>query len=360
MSELLYGLSSVVCFLAIVTVLIVIHELGHYMVARCFRIRVAVVSLGLGRELAGRTSRDGTRWRISMIPVGGYVRLATMEAPGDALHLFHAMPLSVRAAFMAAGPMANFALAMLIFALVFVTTGQRMRQADIIEVIAGSPAAAAGIQPGDRFISVNGHRIQRFNEIEDAIHRHPGDTLVIVLQRAEARQTVTVVPALVPITGEDGRPDYDVRIGIKGWFTDRLVRFKPWLALGPAAAIVLDDADATVLTIRQLIEGKRPASQLRGNVAIAAAAQSAVAGGLSRAAWFAGSLSVGIGMFNLFPIPVLDGGNLLLYAIEAVRGRPLGHHVVAKATRFGFYALAMFVLFGLRNDMLHLMLPKVK
>ena len=356
MTGIAHTLLGILPFLGVVSVVIMVHEMGHYIVARCFRIRVAAVSLGFGRELAGYTTPGGTRWKLSLLPVGGYVRLSSQEAStasGDGLRLFDTTPLAVRALFMAAGPAASFALAILLFALVFTTKGERFRVAEITRVDAGTPAAAAGIKPGDHFLSINGHEVENFDDVEAWIMRHPGDPLTVVLQRGQEQKTVVVTPHVVTVPGRDKRLEYDVRIGITTDIKGRFVALPPVQAARAGLMAVIGEARDSLLSMRQLLEGKRPADQMSGSVAIAKTAASAASLGVFSLAWFTASLSAGIGIVNLLPIVPLDGGNLMLYAMEAVLRRPLTGQAVSRLMFGGMTVLAFVFVWGLRNDLAH-------
>jgi regulator of sigma E protease len=337
--------------LLMVGMLVCVHELGHFAVARLCGVRVAVVSLGFGRGWIGHTDRRGTLWRVGRLPFGGYVRMAADEAGNG--RPFTESPLAVRSAITLAGPLANFAFAVLAFTIVFLVWGQHVRQPVVTAVVPGSPAAAAGIQPGDRLVAVDGRGIEGFEDVVHVIQRHPGDAVTIRLETAEGQRTVVVTPQLVSVSTDGGQPEQVARIGIQDGLADAYVHRTPVEAVKEACGAVYDNLAMSLAGIRQLAEGKRPTGQVRGVATLVQASHATVRHGPEALLWMAGLLSVGIGLFNLLPIPVLDGGHLVFLALEAAMGRPPTPRFIATASQLGLGLLLLLALWGARNDLLH-------
>ena len=346
-------------YLATLSVLVFVHEMGHFLVARACQVQVASFSVGFGRELLGRTDRRGTRWKLCLLPFGGYVRLAGGEAlydkpvPWRVPGSFADKSLAVRAAVTIGGPLANFVFAVALVALVFATRGQHVFISEITAVQPGMPAAAAGMQVGDRFVSVDGEAVENMDDVTAIIRRHPGDTLTIVLRRGDALKTIQVVPQVVQVPDATGKLNYDVYIGYTHYGVGSFVRRSPGDAVIRAVGSVGDEIKTSLLGIRQLFQSKRPTDQLGGMASVVQASRSSLHAGPAQLMMMAAAMSIGLGFFNLFPIPLLDGGHLVFFAIEAVTRRPPTPRVVNFATRLGLGLLVMLALLGARNDLLH-------
>jgi regulator of sigma E protease len=331
-------------FLVVFTVVVFIHEFGHFWVARRCGVRVEVFSIGFGREVFGRTDRAGTRWKVGLIPLGGYVRFfgddtaaskpsAHLErmTPGDRAVSFHFKPLGQRAVIVAAGPLANFLLSIALLSVLFVFAGRPITPAVIHTVIEDSAAAEAGFRPGDRVIMIDERVIDRFEELREIVMFGPAVTMTMVVERDGARVTIVVTPRPYEITDSLGNKHRIGRLGIS-------VEAREFVKLNPAQAVVAAVGDTYRLVKRSLqglgeiLIGKRDSKELGGPIMIAQMSGERAAAGFLPLVEFVVILSATLGLINLFPIPLLDGGHLAFYFIEAVRGRPLG----VRAQEYGY------------------------
>jgi regulator of sigma E protease len=346
------------------TVIVFIHELGHFLVARWCGVDVESFSIGFGREIFGWHDRNGTRWKVSWIPLGGYVKfrgdanaasLPSAEAlekarqdPGN----FHGKPVWQRAAVVAAGPIANFLLAIAIFATLFMSVGVPVIEPRVDEVLQGSAAERAGIRKGDVIVSIDGSAIADFSALQQAVMNRAGEELTVVIDRSGEMISLPIVPDLREEADNFGGK---FRIGVLG------VRNNPegpvrYEVLGPAEALERSVVrtwfviDTTFSYIRKLVSGRESADQLGGPISIAKAAGDAASLGTFQFVSVIAFLSISIGLLNLFPIPMLDGGHLVYYAIEAVRGRPIGENAQEWGFRIGFSLVIMLMVVGTWND----------
>jgi regulator of sigma E protease len=359
---------NVVPALIVLTAVVFVHEMGHFLVARWCGIRVAAFSIGFGRELFGFSDRRGTRWKFSAIPLGGYVRFEGDEnaasipdpeslakvPPADRRGLFHFAPLWKRFAVVAAGPLANFLLAILVFAAVFTLIGRPHILPVAEAVMEGSPAERAGLRPGDRIVSVNGDAIDSFSELQSIIMLSAEDELSLVVERNGELVALTATPE------RQEQPDRlggTHRIGVLG-ITAGAVDFRrddPLTAVAEGVRETGHIIERTMTYIGRLIRGRENAEQLSGVIRVAQVSGAvAASGGLSGLIYLTAVLSVSIGLFNLFPVPMLDGGHLVFYAIEAMRGRPLSPRLQDLGFRIGFALVIVLFIFVTFNDIANL------
>src|SRR5688572_29886938 len=358
-------------FLFVLTIVVFIHELGHFLVGRWCGVGVTAFSIGFGPELVGWNDRHGTRWKISAIPLGGYVKfagdinatstpdpetLSRMTPAGRAVS-FHHLPVGKRAAIVAAGPVANFLLAILVFAgIAFI--GGRYVLAPRIEVVqAGSAAERAGFQAGDLVRSINGRTIASFADMQRIISASAGDALSVAVDRGGAPVTLSATPDI----RETETPFGKQRIGLLGLQGSKdpndvqRVTYGPVEALGVGVHETWYVVERTFDYLGKLIVGRESADQLSGPIRIAqVSGQVATMGGIAALISLVAVLSVSIGLINLFPIPLLDGGHLLFYAIEAAIGRPLSERAQEIGFRIGLAIVVMLMLFATWNDIVHL------
>lgn len=349
-------------FLAAIGPLVFIHEMGHYLVGRWFGIGADAFSIGFGREVAGWTDKRGTRWKVGWLPLGGYVRFtgdmdpASMGKELDKLspdlraRSFHAKPVWQRALVVAAGPLANFILAILIFAAFIAVHGAPRTPAVVDGVLPGSPAAALGLVKGDRISGIDGERITRFDELADYSRLRPGEAVVLTIERAG--RTFTADTRLATVTEAD-RFGQTYRVGRLGIATGKRVFEKvPALELIPEATrITVSTIENTALGLWQIVTGRRPLQELGGPIKMAQ-----VAGQVASIGWFdfvqlIAFFSINLGFINLLPVPMLDGGHLALYAVEATRRRPLGSQAQEWLFRGGFAVLISLMLVATVNDL---------
>jgi regulator of sigma E protease len=362
---------TLISFLVVLTVVVFIHEFGHFWVGRLCGVGVTAFSIGFGRELIGWTDRKGTRWKISAIPLGGYVKfvgdlnaasvpdqdqLDRMPLEQRAISFPH-QNVAKRAAIVAAGPIANFILAIAIFAGFNYFNGRQVLEPRIEAVQPGSAAEKAGFQSKDLILTVDGRQIQTFADMQLIVSSSAGEPLNFTVERNGQTVALTATPNFVERTSPFGKQ----RIGLLGVEASRdpsaikRLTYTPWGAVKAAVVETWNLVDRTLNFIRRLVMGWESADQLSGPIGIARASGTAFdVGGVYSLVSLIGFMSVSIGLINLFPIPLLDGGHLLFYAIEAVRGRPLSEKAQEIGFRIGFALVAMLMLFATWNDLVHL------
>ncbi len=371
-SDLGHGvIGYLVPFLFVLSIVVFFHELGHFLVARRCGVKVIVFSLGFGPELAGFFDRHGTRWKISAIPLGGYVKffgddnaasvpdsstLSAMDERDRRVSFFH-KPVAARAAIVAAGPMANFLLAIVIFAGIFAIYGKQTAAARVDSVQASSAAAAAGFLPGDVIISIDGHGIGSFSDMQRMVATSAGKLLSIEIDRSGTRRVVQATPEQREVKDGFGNSH---RIGVLGIMRSFAPEDVQTEKVGPLPAIWMGVEetwfviDRTFSYLAGVIAGQQSADQLGGPIRIAQVSGQVAAAGVTALLHLAAVLSVSIGLLNLFPVPLLDGGHLLFYAIEAVRGRPLSERAQEFGFRIGLALVAMLMIFATYNDIRNL------
>jgi regulator of sigma E protease len=356
-------------FLFVLTIVVFFHELGHFLVARLSGVRVLVFSVGFGPELLGFNDRHGTRWKISAIPLGGYVKffgdedaastpdrasVSSMTA-AERRASFHHQSVGKRAAIVAAGPIANFILAVLIFAAVFVFYGKPSNSARVDGVVPGSAAAAAGFQKGDVVVAINGRPIKTFADMQRVVSTNAGVELAVTVDRGGARVELKATPQLQERKDKLGTH----RIGVLGInhavaATDRNEKIAPLPALWMGVEESWFVIDRTLAYLAGVIVGREKADQIGGPARIAQVSGQVATYGFVALMNLAAILSVSIGLLNLFPVPLLDGGHLLFYAIEAVRGKPLSERAQELGFRIGLALVVMLMIFATFNDIIQL------
>jgi regulator of sigma E protease len=357
-------------FLFVLTVVVFVHELGHFLVARWYGVGVKTFSIGFGPEIFGFNDRYGTRWRLSWIPLGGYVKFIDDEnaasagqkpleqmTPEEREQSFQAKPLGQRAAVVAAGPIANFILAILIFTAIFSLFGERMTAAKVDIVNPGSAAERAGFLPGDTIVSIDGQKIKSFSEMQRIVGTRPDQALHFVVDRDGKLIDITATPERKEITDHFGNT---IRLGLLG--IQRSASPDDWTLKrhDPLTAFVMAVKECYFVISRSLaylydvVTGREAADQLGGPIRIAQVSGQVATAGFIALLNLAAIISVSIGLLNLFPIPMLDGGHLLFYGIEAVRGRPLSETTQEIGFRIGLAFVLMLMLFATWNDLIHL------
>ncbi|HET6196872.1 MAG TPA: RIP metalloprotease RseP [Acetobacteraceae bacterium] len=374
------ALQSTLAFLVVLGVLVFVHELGHYLAARLVRVHVEVFSIGFGPAIVSWRDRVGTAWKLGWLPLGGYVKLHGHERPevisegrgqpagggagfisdqGSQLpvgesgrwipgRVFHEKSVAARALVVAAGPIANFVLAMVLFGLLYATVGRPVNQPVAGDVLAGSAAARAGIQADDRIVAIDGSPTSSFEEIQRIVAAHPAETLSVKILRG---QNTIELPVLTDARESGGR-----KVGMLGIRNGGPIAYER-LSLPDALVGGVTETwrvtSETVVGVAQMITGRRGTEDLGGPLRIAQLSGQVAQLGIASLVSFIALLSVNLGLINLFPIPVLDGGHLLFYLAEAIRGRP----VPARAQEYGFRAglalIAGLFILATWNDLAH-------
>ena len=358
-------------FLFVLTIVVFFHELGHFLVARLCGIKVLTFSIGFGPEIVGFYDRYGTRWKISAVPLGGYVKFfgdenaasvpdneaaAAMTEEEKAVSFIH-KPVGPRAAVVAAGPVANFILAIVIFATVFTIFGRQITSARVDTVQPASAAQAAGFMTGDLVVAIDGEKIDSFAEMQRIVSINAGDPLTIEIERGGAHLTLKATPELKEIKDRFGNVH---RLGVLGISRSMAPGDIKTQKVNPLQAVVMGAqetwfvVDRTLSYIGGVFAGREAADQLGGPIRIAQVSGQVASAGFVALIHLTAVLSISIGLLNLFPIPLLDGGHLLFYGIEAMRGRPLSERAQDIGFRIGLAIVVMLMIFATFNDILHL------
>jgi regulator of sigma E protease len=390
LSSLQTVLTYVVPFLLVLTLVITIHELGHFWAAKSFGTAIERFSIGFGKAIFSWRDKAGVEWRVGWIPLGGYVKFAgdanaasvpdtddldTMrrwvvehEGPNEVHKYLHFKPLWQRAIVVAAGPFANFILAIVLFAVLLMTVGETTLAARVSSVTPGSAAASAGFKPGDIILKTDSRKVESFQDVQQYVMLRANVPIDFTVERGGVPIVLTATPAKKRIANPTGG---DMEVGVIGLANQprrqdvHHVRYNPIAAIGGGVTRTWDVLETTVFYLGRLIRGQISAEQLGGPLGIAqisgAAAKAGGEGAADAGLWLLGAgvalvglaamLSVSVGFMNLLPIPVLDGGHLLFYAYEAVARRPLGAKAQAAGYRVGLALLLSFMLFATWNDL---------
>lgn len=364
-------LSYAVPFLFVLTLVVFFHELGHFLVARACGVRVETFSLGFGKEVLGFNDRHGTRWRLSMIPLGGYVKffgdaneasvtdkdaVAAMSEEEKKVSFFH-KSLKARAAVVAAGPIANFILAVVIFTLLFMVWGRQITAPRIESVLPGSAAEAAGFLPGDLVVDIDGEAIDSFTTMQRIVGGSAGKQLSMRVERTGGQVLLKATPALKEIRDSFGNVHKVGIIGVQRSNMPGDVRSITYpfgesvrMAVGEIWFVV----EQTLGYFGRLFVGRESIEQISGPLGIAKMSGQAASISFPALVNLMAILSVSIGLLNLFPIPILDGGHLMFYAIEGALGHPLSEKAQEYSLRMGLAIVLMLFLVGTWNDIMRL------
>ena len=363
-------LTYVIPFLIVLTVIVFFHELGHFKVARWCGVGIDTFAVGFGRELFGWTDKHGTRWKLGAIPLGGYVKFqddanaaslsggegVDEERGLDSTHSFHKKSVAQRAAVVAAGPIANFILAIVIFTFSYTLVGVPISQAIIDEIKPGSAAEQAGFQPGDKVLAIDGVKIGSFSEMQRIVSESAGIELTIDYLRGDTSRTLKATPLISEMEDVTGATIRLGMLGVKHDITNDLYYDKK----GPVEAVGLAVGETWYIIRRSMsylggmIVGRESTDQLAGPIRIAQISGVAASVSINALFQLGALLSVSIGLINLFPIPMLDGGHLMYYLIEAVRGKPLGQKAQEIGFKMGFALVMMLMVVATWNDIVRL------
>jgi regulator of sigma E protease len=360
----------IVPFLFVLTIVVFFHELGHFLIARRCGIKVLTFSIGFGPEILGFNDRYGTRWKLSAIPLGGYVKFfgdeneasvpdqaaAAMTEEEKKVSFVH-QKVGPRAAVVAAGPIANFILAIVIFAGIFMVVGKQTTSARVDAVQPNSAAAAGGFQPGDLVLSINGSKIDSFSDMQRIVSVAAGEKLTIVVERGGVPVTLHATPRWGELKDPFGNSHRLGVLGISHSMAPGSIKTQKMNPLQAVVAGVQETwfvVDRTLGYIGGVFAGRETASELGGPIRIAQVSGEVASAGFTALIRLTAVLSVSIGLLNLFPIPLLDGGHLLFYGIEAARGRPLSDRAQEVGFRIGLAIVVMLMIFATFNDILRL------
>ncbi|MCE6073505.1 RIP metalloprotease RseP [Agrobacterium vitis] len=357
----------IIPFVLVLSLIVFVHEMGHYLVGRWSGIRILAFSLGFGPELIGFNDRHGTRWKLSAIPLGGYVRFfgdadassktdaAEFEAlsPEDRARTLNGAKLWKRAATVAAGPIANFLLAILIFSVTFSLYGKPVSDPVVAEVKALSAAAEAGVQPGDVLVALDGSSVKTFDDVVRYVSVRPLVPIVVTVKRGESQLDLSMTPRRTETTDRFGNKMEVGQIGIMTTAASGNFRVEKLGFIESVSAGV--DQTWNIVTgtydyLANLFAGRMNADQLGGPIRVAQASGQVATLGAVALLQLAAVLSVSIGLLNLMPVPVLDGGHLILYALEAVRGKPVSAGAQEIAFKVGMVMILSLMVFATWND----------
>jgi regulator of sigma E protease len=347
----------VVAFVCAIGPLVFFHELGHYLVGRLFGVGAETFSIGFGREVAGWTDRSGTRWKIGWLPLGGYVRFVDDEHhAGDSEpkalseRSFAGKAVWKRFLIVLAGPMANFLLAIIIFAGFFAALGVPRTPNVVLAVQPGTAASAAGLQKGDRIESVAGEATSSFEDVQRIVALRPGEEVVLRVGRGDQD---LLVRTILGTHVETDRFGAKYKLGLLGVFANgRQLQAVPAAELVPEAVeYTWDLTSTTMIGLWQIITGRRSVDELGGPLKMAQVAGQQASLGPFQFVQLLALFSINLGFINLLPVPVLDGGHLLFYAMEAVRRRPVSVQAQEWAFRGGLALLLALLLFTTLNDL---------
>ena len=356
-------LLTVLAFVAVIGPLVFVHELGHYLVGRWFGVKAEAFSIGFGPELAAWVDKRGTRWRIGAFPLGGYVRFkgdmnaasqtdpAWLQLPAsERAESFPARPLWQKAAIVAAGPFVNFLFAILILSTFAFVYGESRTPAVAGKVQTGSAAAAAGILPGDRIVSLNGREMTTFDDLRLYAQIRPGEPVTIVIKRSG--KTIEKPGRVGAVQEQDGFGNkFKVgRLGIAP--AQPIIEPVPfWRAPAVAFKQTGQIIRTMVETLGQILGGGRSVKELGGPLKIAEVSGQAATLGPESFVFFMALISINLGFINLLPIPMLDGGHLLFYGVEAIQRRPVSQRVQEWAYRSGLAVLLAMMMLVTFNDL---------
>jgi regulator of sigma E protease len=356
-------------FLVVLSILVFVHEFGHYIVARWCGVRVEMFSIGFGRELFGFKDSHGTRWKICLIPLGGYVQMfgdadptssttkkekvAAMTAK-ERKEAFYHKPVWQRALIVAAGPFINFLYAIVVMSILFTVQGQIYSPSEIGGIVEKGPAEKAGFQIGDNIVSVNGEHIERFQDLQREVNVNLGSEMVFVINRKGQELTIKASPEVVEQKDNFGFRHMVGRMGIVSTTKTEVKKYPFPQAVKAAATETWTMSVSTLKAIGQMIIGTRSPDELGGVIRIGAYAKQFSDAGVLSLLLFSALISVNLGLINLFPIPLLDGGHLVFYFYEAIVGKPMPEKMRMAGIRIGYILVVTLMIYATLNDLVQL------
>lgn len=367
MEASLLVLHNTLWFVIILSIIVFIHEFGHYFVAKLSGVKIEVFSIGFGPEIFGWNDKSGTRWKVCCLPMGGYVKMygdvnpASMPDSEKIQEMtseekkvaFHYKPLASKAAIVFAGPLANFLLAILLLIFFFSYYGKPITTAEISAVVPGGAAAEAGLEPGDVVMAIDGNKVTEFADIQRVVGLNTGEPIAIEFTRGDVAMKASATPKISTRKDLFGNEVKAALLGIQA----NVISYQKLDADSAAVEAVKETYNlsaGTLTAIGQMIAGKRSAREISGPIGIAKYSGQSATKGLPTVLWFMVIISINLGLVNLFPIPVLDGGHLLYYLIEAVRGKPMADKLQQWGFRFGIAIVGMLAVFAIMNDIRNL------
>ncbi len=386
-------ITTIIPFLFVLTLVVAVHEYGHYLAGRIFKTKIDAFSIGFGQKLFGRTDKNGVEWKVCALPLGGYVKfsgdinaasvpdkshleqmrdhIAAEEGEAAVKDYYHFKPVWQRIIIAAAGPMANYLLAIVIFAALFMTLGREVTEARVDQVVPESAAEAAGFQSGDVILEANGRSINSFSDLQEIVAYRAGAEIDFQVRRDGQVVELQATPERKVVTDRFG---YEHKIGVLGISRStqgsdiQRIHYGPIDAVAEGAKRTWQVTTETLGYLKRIILGIAPADQLSGPLGIAKITGQTAEAGLQAGesigeklsmAFIAlihlsAILSVSIGMLNLFPIPMLDGGHIVFYTYEAVRGKPLPERVQNFGFQVGLVMILGLMVFATWNDLVNL------
>ena len=337
--------NNILPFVIILTILVFVHELGHYVAAIKNGVRVETFSVGFGKELIGYTDKNGTRWKFSLIPLGGYVKMhgdldeaSTKKKDTKNINLdesFHEKSISQRSLILFAGPAANFIFSFILLVFINIFFGISIDKPIVSQVEINKPAYVAGLKTGDLILEIDGNKIEKFSEIKEFIRKKNNDSINLIFSR-NGKISETKINVI------------DNIIGIRGIIENKKLNF--FESCKESVLQLIYFTKATLVGVYEIITGSRGTDELGGPIRIAELSGDFWSKGLHSTLWFMMIISLNLGLINLFPIPMLDGGHLLLNLIEFINRGPLKQKYLELAHTFGFFVLISLMIFATYND----------
>ncbi len=349
-------MNSWLAFLILISILVFFHELGHFLVAKWCKVGVETFSIGFGPKIIKKKFGE-TLYCISALPLGGYVKMVGEQkkssvAPGDIARSFTHKKLYQKSLIVAAGPLFNFLLSILIFFAIFQISGLFFYKPIIGQVSDNSPALRAGIKPGDVIKEINGVKIEFWNDIHVQVEKSGGSMLEILLERGKRKVATSLKPELMAYKNSfhEDKTRYIMGVTVSGEKTH--ISLNPFQAIYYSLQENWKITELTIVSVWKMIAGSVPSDELGGPIRIAQLAGREAEKGVTNFAYFIALISINLGIINLLPVPVLDGGHLMFFAVEAVTGREVSESVREKANQVGIFLLVLLMIFAFYNDII--------